>query len=181
MRCARVRGQASAGVGDLPERDKFSDQGGRAFPTMRSHVRTAPEVVRKLPGQIRQGKRSRNSRTKAQADQATCAFLLVGGEAARRRLATGRAVRPLGGLGWGMRLRWPWLGIAASFREDDLFEGEICRKSGVFHRLGKNSSEEGKAACGRRFADKALLFCQANLGPDTLKWNDSFQELHHPG
>ena len=111
-----------------------------------------------FPGQIRQGKRSRNSRTKAQVDQATCAFLLVGGEAARRRPATGRAVRSHGGLGWGMRLRWLWLGIVASFREDDLFEGETCQKSGVFHRLGKNSSEEGKAACGRRFADKALLF-----------------------
>ena len=99
-----------------------------------------------FPGQIRQGKRSRNSRTKAQADQATCAFLLVGGEAARRCPATGRAVRSLGGLGWGMRLRRHWLGIVASFREDDLFEGETCQKSGGFYHLGKNSSEEGKVA-----------------------------------
>ena len=111
-----------------------------------------------FPGQIRQGKRSRNSRTKAQADQATCAFLLVGGEAARRRPATGRAVRSLGGLGWGMRLRWPWLGIVASFREDDLFEGETCQKSGGFHHLGKNSSEEGKVARKRQFADHCARF-----------------------
>lgn len=97
-----------------------------------------------FPGQIRQGKRSRNSRTKAQADQATCAFLLVGGEAARRRPATGRAARSLGGLGWGICLRRHWLGIVASFREDDLFEGETCQKSGVFHHLGKRPMGRGK-------------------------------------
>lgn len=35
--------------GDLPERDGLPDRGGRAFPNKRSHVRTAPEVVRELP------------------------------------------------------------------------------------------------------------------------------------
>lgn len=111
-----------------------------------------------FPGQIRQGKRSRNSRTKAQADQATCAFLLVGGEAARRRLATGRAVRPLGGLGWGMRLRWPWLGIVTSFHEDDLFEGGDLPEIWRFSSSWKEADGEGKAARKRRFADQALFF-----------------------
>ena len=57
-----------------------------------------------------------------------------------------------------MRLRLPWLGIVASFREDDLFEGETCRKSGGFHHLGKNSSEEGKVARKRQFADHCARF-----------------------
>ena len=57
-----------------------------------------------------------------------------------------------------MRLRLPWLGIVASFREDDLFEGETCQKSGGFHHLGKNSSEEGKVARKRQFADHCARF-----------------------
>ena len=145
-------------MGDLPERDKFPDQGGRAFPTMRSHVWTAPEVVRELS----RANKARKAFAKLKNESAGCSgdlrFLLVGGEASRRRPATGRAVRPLGGLGWGMRLRLPWLGIVASFRKDDLFEGETCQKSGGFHHLGKNSSEEGKVARKRQFADHCARF-----------------------
>lgn len=144
--CPASAGKRPRAWGDLPERDKFPDQGGRAFPTMRSHVRTVPEVVRELP----RANKARKAFAKLKNESAGCSgdlrFLLVGGEDSRRRPATGRAVRPLGGLGWRMRLRLPWLGIVASFREDDLFEGEICQKSGGFHHLGKNSSEEGKVA-----------------------------------
>ena len=57
-----------------------------------------------------------------------------------------------------MCLRRHWLGMVASFREDDLFEGETCQKSGGFHHLGKNSSEEGKVARKRQFADHCARF-----------------------
>ena len=50
------------------------------------------------------------------------------------------------------------MGIVASFCEDGVFEEETCQKSGGFHHLGKNSSEEGRAACEANPVDLALFF-----------------------
>lgn len=62
------------------------------------------------------------------------------------------------------------VGDRASFREDDVFEGETCQKSVGFHHLGKNSSDEGKAACEAKTADLALLF--APVTPARRKGTD---------
>lgn len=42
--------------------------------------------------------------------------------------------------------------------EGCIFKGETCQKSGGFHHLGKNSSEEGKVARKRQFADHRARF-----------------------
>lgn len=68
------------------------------------------------------------------------------------------------------------VGDSGIFREDDVFEGEICQKSGDIHHLGKRSMGKGKAARERRFADLALLFASISVA-FSKGWATPFEGL----
>lgn len=145
---------------------------------MRSHVRTVSEVVRELP----RANKARKAFAKLKNESAGCSgdlrFFNMSRTLSRGKIGPdpdnfgrsckktpgGRARSTTPWWPWlGMRLRWRWLGIVTSFREDDIFKGETCQKSGGFHHLGKRSMGKGKAARERRFADLALLFASISV------------------